>query len=276
MNEMQRLGAAKRGSFHDRFNIHLDQAAARRRFVNRCQNEIWDNFFEHDVSEKIKRGRVLWRIANALGEVYDWDAPFDRYVRDFFTCLEALEAAYAALDSKKNKARLESLILYVISVSESDLGVIWRGGKFLRTGAALMDKTLINDTLSWLEGKNFSVVHQPFEKGLSLLLQSTRNPKLLNDVVTDMYEALEAFVKIITRRPNKDLSASAELFLSQLKVSGSYKRILKEYVAYANLFRHGQAEQTSRPNIGIHEAESFVYLTGVFIRLGIVVEEHSV
>ena len=83
-----------------------------------------------------------------------------------------------------------------------------------------------------------------------------------------MYEALEALGKIVTNR-DKDLSANAELFLKKLGVSEAYKKLLKEYISYANKFRHAADTSVPKPNLSTAEVESFIYLTGVFVRLAI-------
>jgi hypothetical protein len=84
-----------------------------------------------------------------------------------------------------------------------------------------------------------------------------------------MYESLEALARIITERPERDLSANRELFISRIKVSELYKELLKVYIDYACEFRHAAVESKPRPKISQREAESFVYLTGLFIRLAL-------
>ena len=84
-----------------------------------------------------------------------------------------------------------------------------------------------------------------------------------------MYEAVEALAKIVTGRPNKDLSANAELFISKVKASDHYKKLLKEYIAYANEFRNAEQGPGTRPVASRAEVESFVYLSGLFIRLAV-------
>jgi hypothetical protein len=84
-----------------------------------------------------------------------------------------------------------------------------------------------------------------------------------------MYESLEALAGIITNRPKKDLSANRELFISKVKASDEYKKILSEYINYSNEFRHAAEEGRSKPAILPKEVESFIYLTGLFIRLAI-------
>ena len=53
------------------------------------------------------------------------------------------------------------------------------------------------------------------------------------------------------------------------KASEGYKGILKECVSNAHKARHGAATPEKKPEISYPEAESFVYLTGIFIRLTI-------
>ena len=83
-----------------------------------------------------------------------------------------------------------------------------------------------------------------------------------------MHEALEALAKVETGR-DKDLSANAELFVKAVKASVPYKNLLKQYIEYANNFRHAVGKSAGRPNLSAREVESFMYLTGLFIRLAI-------
>jgi hypothetical protein len=82
-----------------------------------------------------------------------------------------------------------------------------------------------------------------------------------------MYEAVEALAKVVTGRSGKDLSQNRELFLSNVQASESYKALLNDYIDYANRFRHAESDHKPRPQISEREAESFIYLTGIFIRL---------
>jgi hypothetical protein len=54
-------------------------------------------------------------------------------------------------------------------------------------------------------------------------------------------------------------------------VSEEYKPILKAYIAYANEFRH-EAEKGQKKAIPPRqEVESFIYLTGLFVRLAMII-----
>jgi hypothetical protein len=159
------------------------------------------------------------------------------------------------------------LICYLLSESEVDLGIRWQNGQFVKSGAALLDESLVNDPLHWLRSSGYETVLTPFQKGLSHFLHATKRPELLADVVTDMYESMEALAKIVTGKPDKDLSGNQQLLLSKVKASNEYKHLLRDYIDYANRFRHAVREGQPRPELSPKEVESFVYLTGVFIRL---------
>lgn len=142
----------------------------------------------------------------------------------------------------------------------------WQSGYFIKTGAKELDKQLVNDSLQWMDKKEYKTVRTPFEKSLRHLLEAEKDSSKLSDVITDAYEAIEALAKIICNN-DKDLSANREQFIKNVKASDEYKKILKEYIVYANNFRHAIEKGKKKPNINLSEAESFVYLTGIFIRL---------
>lgn len=257
-------------SFHERFDIRLGIDEARKQFLNRVNNRIFLNFFVAEIDKDTRNRTVLWQVANALGEEYEWYKSFDHYVKnDFYRCLRVIEASYNALRNKQQKEKLSFLINLVLEESEIDLGVNWRNGKFIRTGAGLLDQKLVNEPLRWLSNPKYKNVYGPFAKGLAHFLEAEKRPELLYDVITDMYESLEALSKIVTGRPRKDLSGNAELFIKKIDASQHYKLILKEYISYANEFRHALEEGKERPTLSISEVESFIYLTGLFIRLAI-------
>ncbi len=257
--------------FHKRFDIDVDIDEARRRFVVRVSNIILYNFVNENFVYLDQREKAKLLILSALG---------DRYIRsnkrldylvglDFRRNLRAVEELYQILPNTGLENELSEQIYSIIQASEVDLGIDWRPPHFFPTGARLLDDKLVNDQLHWLRDRNYNTVLRPFQEGLSHLMESDQNPQLLGDVVTDMYESVEALAKIVTARPNKDLSANREPFISKVKMSDHYKKLLREYIAYANEFRHAEQEQKPRPSISRPEAESFVYLTGLFIRLAV-------
>jgi len=255
--------------FHERFNIRLDVKEAREHFLNRVENLIFSNFFDAEVDKDEKTRVVLWQVANALGVKFERDYDFDDYVNgDFHKCLQVIEASYNALRDAAQKETLTYFIKVILEKSEIDLGVSWENNKFIRTGAKLLDQQLVNEPLRWLSAPRYKNVYAPFAKGLSYFLEAEKHPESLSDVITDMYEALEALSKVVTGR-NKELSGNAELFIRKINASQHYKPILKKYITYACEFRHALEESKERPTLSVSEVESFVYLTGLFIRLAI-------
>ena len=255
--------------FHERFELDLGVDEAKRRFVNRVLNFLihdthivacqlyglngWDSLERHICS---KLGEQ-WRGSNCLALVVN---------NDFEKSLQAIEALYA----HPNFVDLANDgITSILQDTEIDIGIRWEKGRFLPSGAPVLDEKLVNDVLGILSSSQHKGVSDPFKKGLDHFLHSTKKPALLADVLTDMHEALEALAKIICSN-DRDLSANREKFLSGLKLADSYKRMLKEYIEYANDFaRHAGPEGKQKPLPSRKEVEGFMYLTGLFIRLAL-------
>lgn len=256
--------------FHERFDIDIDIEEAKERFVFRAKN-----LFDQTFSRPVQRDIMLSQIATAVGRNYIRGKDFLFFVEsDFLDTLRALEVAYNHEKDGNIKERIEQIITDLLNLTEVDIAIKWKNGCFIPTGAELLDDRLINDPLKWLRDQRYVTVVAPFEKGIRLLIESKKYPDLLSDVITDMYEAIEALAKIITDR-DKDLSANKELFLKNVKAGEYYRKTLSYYIEYANNFRHSAKEGIQKPDLSKAEVENFLYLTGIFIRLVIEAENKS-
>ncbi len=263
--------------FHERFKIPVGLELARERFVNRVHNKVFFSFY---YSLRHEREEIVTQVLTILGIKKDLRQSWglDKYVgEDFLMNVQALEALFHVVGSFKHvlgsstKEVLARQIAEIMELSEVDLGIRWEKDRFLPAGSPLLDERLINDVLGCLSPPTFKGVLTPFTKGLEHFLRSMNKPELLPDVVTDMYEAVEALAKIVTGR-DKDLSSNAEAFISKVKLSDGYKPMLKEYIAYANDIRHAGKKGQPKPSLPRKEVEGFVYQTGIFIRLAVVSE----
>ena len=252
--------------FHQRFNIEVSLDEARRRFVNRAHNvivhDILGKIYENDGMEEAYE--VERFVCTKLGEQWRGYGCLSSIIGDnFFEHVRVLEALYEHL---KTRDWIDHDIKKILADSEVDIDIRWENGHFFSSGSALLDEKLVNDVLGILKSKGYAGVSNPFLKGLDHFLHSTKKPELLSDVITDMYEALEALAKVIIGN-DKDLSANAEQFMSKVNISDEYKPILKAYISYANEFRHAAEKGQKKTPPSRKEVESFIYLTGLFIRL---------
>jgi hypothetical protein len=255
--------------FHERFNIPFSMDEAKRRFINRAGNEI----FRKNEWNRTFHQLLLRAVATTLGEVFLIVKDFRDYIKeDFSNSLQGIEGIYSFLEGVlPNELKgFDTRVQEIINFSEYDLGIRWESGRFYPTGAKLLDDSLVNESLKWLRVKSFQTVFTPFEKALDHLLRARSKPELLADVITDAYEAMEALAKVVTGK-DQALDANQDAFLKLICASEEYKQILHEslrkYRSFAHKFRHGAATPEKKPSIGYAEAESFIYLTGLFIRL---------
>ena len=252
--------------FTKRFEIDISLEEAKQRFINRAYNLVFNKFFYRLTDSQ--RYAIHGEVISSLGDKYEYYKTIPDHVGDdFLRNLQALERFYQECPIFY-RDELYSLINRLLAESEVDLGIRWENFRFVKSGAKLLDDGLVNDVIKWIDENKYLSVKAPFEKGLEHFLHATKRPELLYDVITDMYEALEAVSQIITGRPDKDLSANRELFVSKVNASSEYKKILAEYINYANdYFRHAIKEGRTRPKVTVSEVESFIYMTGLFIRL---------
>ena len=200
-----------------------------------------------------------------MGKRYSGQGGLGAYVgNDFLDVLWGIEAFHDAVVLLRKP--LDSAIKDVLAQSELDIGVHWKDGKFHRVGAELLDEALINDQMAWLRRSGHDTVLEPFAKALRHLLESESRPELLSDVITDAYEALEALAKKVTGK-NWDLSTAKQLFIKEIGAGKFHEHLLSRYIDYAGDYGHAKKDGPPRPPPSKTEAEFFVYLTGLFLRL---------
>lgn len=252
-------GGEHMAKFEDRFGIEVPIEKARKLFVNRVHYRILEDVGGGDVEYEEVALHSGERVCDDLG----LPRPLPDIVGDdFHRNLKAIEALYGATS---RKAKLDKRVRAILGLSEIDLGVRWEDGEFKRAGSRTLDKKLVRDVLGWARDQGYETVTAPFEKGLRRLLESTNRPELRIDVVRDTYEALEAVAKVVTGKEG-NLNRSQQQFTKAIHAPDVYERILKEYIAYADKFRHAAPVAGPKPTLSAEEVESFVYLTGIFIR----------
>lgn len=251
--------------FSHRVDRKTQLEAAQRRFVARVSEDIFQDLFSAPLPT-FKRA-----FAAVLGKRYKSAlAALEEYIDPGFEgTLQALEAFYSAYQMRfpADLQGLEALnvqIRALLEEAEVDLGVRWDQGHFVHSGATFLDESLLDEVLIALHEQQYEAVLEPYRRGLTHFLHAEHSPEVLAEVVTDMYTAFAVVVGEIT---DADLSTNPELFLNKVPVSESYKDVLRAYITYAHECRHMAQGETPQRFCSIPEVESFIYLTGIFIRL---------
>lgn len=267
-----------RKTFGEIFGLEDDVEDERKRFVQRVNQIIF-----HPIDTEGCRGFAYEGLFQFVCFELGVDAhtfarrpfglPFEReslpaeirhLTRDDFTnTLQVLCALYRyiALDDDEDEGRkwLSELVEGTLYRCTCDIGVRWKDGFFYPSGAEELDKPLIEETLTWLkdypdERKDYRTALQCYVAGDSLA-----------DVVKNCYSALEGVVRAILGN-QKTLDNNRDKLLAKINLSDGWKRLLGDYIRYAHDYRHASS---ARHEITKQEAEAYLYMTGLVIRLTI-------
>lgn len=215
-----------------------------------------------------ERSSTIFHVEGSVSFMSRWDTIVGKNVSECLRMTEAVHDGIWKMDRHDLAKQLSNGIVTALEMSEVDLEVEWNGQIFTRKGARLLDERLVNDPLSWLrEAKQENVV-KPFEKGLRHWMEAHKSRERCGDVVTDMYESLEALAKIVTNG-DRELAANRERFASKIQMPEHYNRMLKEYIDFGCKYRHAAGLERPRTYPTLNETESFIYLTGVFMRFAL-------
>ncbi len=264
-----------RKKFNKILGLEDDVEAERKRFVGRVNQFIFNDI--DTVKTDTFDYRVLFRlICFELGEnAHDFrmrtigrgmdEKQIPASIRtltgdDFNKTLLVLSILYVYLedssDSESNVEWLSANIKLVLSRS-CDIGIRWKEGFFYPSGAEELDKSLIDETLTWLN--DYPNEKKDYLKALEYYLEE----KSLDDVIKNCYSAIEGVTRKILGN-DKTLDKNKEQLLQKIDLSDGWRSMLANYIKYAHDYRHASAK---RHEITKQETEAYLYMTGLIIRL---------
>lgn len=268
----------------------IDIDEARKRFLNRVDVSIL-RWLQDNNGRIFYDENFIWWISEELGEAWgdrvktrDYESGFWSDVTletmtkgEFFQTLLIIEKAYQYIVEDKPgriinrygfNRQNELINLYnfnermnrIILLSETDLGVFWKEGKFYLSGAKELDDALIGDTLEWLS--KYQKTQKQFSISLDHYKKSLQNVAAGKDAITNAYTSIEALTKEVLNN-DKSFDKNSDALVDKLGLIKEYKNIVHYYKQLAHEYgsRHAGSNPTHK------EVEAFVYLTGLLLRL---------
>jgi len=267
--------------FNKQFGIQTNTDEERMKFVERI-NQLLFHLIDTEEREEFHYGQLFDRLCFELGrnandlkgkhgrwcqsyvdEAEDIDlAPEIRILtQDNFTntllVLCVLYDIFKINGYKKGIDCIEGGISRALGNSTCDLGVRWKDGLFYPTGAEELDKALIEEPLVWLD--KYPNERKDYKRALECYLEGTH----LGDVIKNCYLALEGVTRAILGN-DKTLDNNKDALLAHIGLSDGWKSVLGSYINYAHNFRHASE---GRYTASKEEAEAFLYMTGLIMRL---------
>jgi len=264
---------------YKRFNITVNLDGAISIFRNKIENILSHGQLGEEIFEtKDNEIDVFWELCNVLGIEYQYHGYSGGKVSHIFDDLNFPEYLFRLqillnflLDcgKKQSAINLIGIIENAINASPTDLGIRikfykTKGAQILFSGAKLLDSKLVDDILGVLEDKEKLPIKVAFEKGLREFSEGKKAPEKLRDCVRDMQLATDELMHFVFKDKNIGLKhlfkdkRCEKLGLNQYQV-----QIFWQYKEFADKL----AKHKSDAKIDEFDAESFIYLTGLLMRL---------
>ncbi len=268
----------------------VDEAETRKRFLNRVGVSIL-RWLQDNKGRTFYDQNFIWWISEQLGEPWGdrvekrelgagyWsDVTMENMCRgDFFQTLLVIEKSYQYLNEDKpgyfhdrygfnkqeeliNLHNFNERMNRIMILSEIDLGVFWKDGKFYLSGAKELDDALIFDPLEWLS--SYPETQKQFAIALDHYKKSIKNIPAGKDAITNSYTSVEALTKEILKN-NNSFEKNSDSLMEKLNLPKEYKNIVHYYKQLA----HEYSSRHAGSNPSHKEVEAFVYLTGLLLRL---------
>lgn len=256
---------------YKRFGLAVNLESARDKFINKIQNIITHGaVFDDDTFDL---DDLNWEFSNELGLLYSRLGRFEeQYLHpllSFEEYLFRLQCLINILNRKKRPRQLRVLttvLRQAIADSPVDLGITIKesndGIQIHPTGSKFLDKELVDDVLGILNDPVTSPIKIAFEKGLTELLESRRNPLKLKNVVRDMQVAGDELAKYTLK--NKDVGLKHLIDRAEEVGLNKYQ---KQILWNLNEYIDKNVKHKSDTHVPYEDGEQIVYLTGIFIRL---------
>jgi len=182
----------------------------------------------------------------------------------FNKTLEALVIVSTLLGPKKKRA-LKKEIEEDLEKAALDIGIRWQDGMFVLSGEKIFDAKLVDEILDWLG--SYPKEKEDYRKALQALLE-----RRYSDVMSECYNAVEGVARKLLGN-KKVLENNREALLTRIRLPQEWKAIINSLINIANEYKRHASER--RHSATPQEAESFLYLSGLLLRLIMNSEKHG-
>lgn len=251
--------------FDNNFQIPVSLDLEKEKFVNRIELTIFNYLINFDFYESLLTSVCFYLGISVKPFIKNngYNGKFFANLskltgNDFLLTLKVLAIAYKVLEKNwKARNEISDTIIVTIKMARIDLGIRWESGMFYPAGSTLLDKDLVDNTFGINQLYDEEVIN--FKKALEHLLN-----KSYNEAISNCFIAIEGIARKYLNN-QKTLDNNKLALLQKLKLSNDWTKILSSYIDFAH--KYGRHADPARHNINLLELESFIYLTGLMIRL---------
>lgn len=251
--------------FSERFNLEMDSQEARRRFMLRMNV----SFFQSDFYKKELRTHhdvLAQKSAAALLEQYRfYTTPLSYVGDDFYRCLQVIEVMYQhfqEVNDRERMAKIETLVKDVLSHDAIRLALDWKDGRFFPTGPDLLDRSLIEETVTWLAVLDSKPLIDAYAHVIQLFIKPEQRSDATAEWLNALHISVTLFLKELSGESTSDVFVALSHWSARFKTGEFGQKLATELVDFLKIA--GAAPKLSRA-----DRESLLFAVASFFRWNI-------
>lgn len=255
-----------------RFDINIDIKEAQNQFINKINNILL-------YSEQFKTilNDLHWGLGNKIGIKFNEHENLGNLLENinFNEYLLRIQCIinYYHFQFEKEFSLLFFTIKRAIKESPIDLGIkLDNNYQIVVIGSEYLDEKLINDILGVLKDPDKEAIRMAFEKGLKEFLESQKDNTKFKNAVRDMQLACDETIKFMFNDKNLGFK---HLFDNDRWGKIGLNKYQKQIFWNLNEYIDKLAKHKADAEINCEDAENVIYLTGMFIRLVFLKNNHN-
>jgi hypothetical protein len=251
--------------FSERFNLEIDAQEAKRRFMLRMNTTFWQSdFYKKELRHH--QDVLAQKAATAMLEPYRFFTTPQSYIGDdFYRCLQIVEVIvqhFQELNDRDRVHKIEAIIKEVLAHDTIGVAIVWKDGRFFPTSPDVLDRSLIEETLTWLAIMDSQPLMDTYSNAIRYFIMPEAGKDHRADLQNALEQSVKLFLKQLSNAVPQDVIAALTTWMSRFPEQ-SYGRLITAQLI--DVYKHAQrASSLTRA-----DQESLLFATGAFFRWNI-------
>jgi hypothetical protein len=184
---------------------------------------------------------------------------------DFYRCLQIVEVIvqhFQELNDRDRVHKMDAIIKEVLAHDTIGLAIVWKDGRFFPTSPDVLDRSLIEETLTWLAIMDSQPLMDTYSNAIRLFIKPEPGKDHRAELLASLENAVKLFLKQLSNAVSQDVIAALTTWMSRFPEQ-SYGRLMTAQLI--DLYKFAQKTN----GLSRADQEALLFATGAFFRWNI-------